>query len=252
MIPIRRLPIAPATRRVLAKRQASAARLAAGTRQIQQRWGYFLRPGANATALADIRARLDEMFHGKCCYCEKIIAKDIEHFYPKTHHPGRMFAWDNMLRACKDCNFEKHDADPDVPLDATGQRSLLDPTRDRPEDYFEWDLLTGLPVYRDADGGVHRGRRTIAVCDLDNQKFNDQRRKRAGQFLYLVARARRETPVEPSTARLLEDMLEPGEPWLGVIRQIVRDPRQRAALDEVEGKLPQIGPRFAALRWTHP
>lgn len=252
MIPIRRLALAGASLRVLGRRQTAAARLAPGAPQIQQRWNYFLRPGATTAALADVRARLDAMFRGKCCYCEKIIAKDIEHFYPKTLHPGRMFKWDNMLRACKDCNFEKHAADPDDPCDAAGRRTLLDPTRDNPEDYLEWDFLTGLPIYRNVGAGVHRGKRTVETCGLDNQKFNDQRRKRAAQFLYLLERARRETPVEPDTAKLLDDILEPGEPWLGVIRQIVRDPARHASLDAVEQKLPHLAARFTALRWAHP
>lgn len=254
MIPIRRIPLAPATRQVLAGRQRSANKLKPGAREIQHRWNYFLRQDAaiasrNRAALADVRRQLDAMFHGKCCYCEKIIAKDIEHFYPKTLYPARMFAWDNLLRACKDCNFEKHQHDP---LDAHGRRTLLDPTVDRPEDYFDWDLLTGAPVYRDRGPGTHPGRRTVAVCGLDNQKFNDQRRKRGRQFLYLVQQVLTETPVRRDTRDLLDDLLEAGEPWLGVIRQIVRDPAQSAALRDVEAKLPHLADRFTALRWTHP
>jgi uncharacterized protein (TIGR02646 family) len=252
VIPVRRLPLEPGTERVLAKRQASAAKLAPGARQIQQRWNYFLRPGANTKALADVRAKLDAMFLGNCCYCEKIIAKDIEHFYPKSLHPGRMFTWENMLRVCKDCNFEKHEADPDVPLDAAGQRTLLDPTKDRPEDYLEWNLEDGLPIYRNLGAGVHRGQRTVETCDLDNQKFNEQRRRRALEFVYLMDRAHEETPVRPATRELLDELTSPGQPWLGVIRQIVRDPAQRSWIDVVEYKLPHLGPRFAAFRWTHP
>lgn len=252
MIPIQRKPIQDSTQNVLRKRHTSVIRLARGSPRIQERWEYFLRPGANRVAYDDVRDTLDAMFRGKCCYCEKIITKDIEHFYPKTLYPQRMFAWDNMLRACKDCNFEKHNADPDDPPDGLGQRSLLDPTTDRPEDYIQWDLATGQPVYLHCGAGTHRGKRTVEICDLDNQKFNDMRRERAKCFLLLVRQAIKETPVEPDTRELLDELLDADKPWLGVIRQIVRDPAQSARLDAVLHKLPHLAPRLAELRWTHP
>ncbi len=257
MIPIRRLPLDPRTLRVLKKRQLSADALTRGHKKIQHRWNYFLRqdpviPPENIAALKDVRGQLDTMFQGKCCYCEKIIAKDIEHFYPKTLYPGRMFDWDNMLRACKDCNFEKHDSDPEDPCDAAGQRTLLDPTKDRPEDYFTWDLLFGLPVYVDRGAGAHRGKRTVDACDLANQKFNDQRSKRASWFQYLLSQVLDEDPVKPDTRQQLDNLLDPGQPWLGVLRQILRDPSQAATVRRVEDKLPHLVTRFAALRWTHP
>ena len=257
MIPIRRLPLRTETISVLAKRRASAAKLAPPTPKTEHHWNYFLRQSAqisaiNISALRDVRSKLDTMFHGKCCYCEKIIAKDIEHFYPKTMYPKRMFDWDNLLRACKDCNFEKLSADPDDPLDSSGTRSLLDPTKDRPEDYLSWDLLTGLPVCINHVAGVHRGERTVRVCDLDNQKFNDQRRKQADRFLYVLEHVINETPVKMDTRKLLDDLLEPGEQWLGVIRQIIRDPRHAQWIKQVQKKLPHVTARIAALLWTHP
>ena len=257
MIPIRRLPLQANTITVLTKRGISAGKLAPQDPKIEERWNYFLRQGPpisakNIAALGDVRTRLDLMFQGKCCYCEKIIAKDIEHFYPKTLYPMRMFVWENLLRACKDCNFEKLAADPDSPLDSSGERSLLDPTRDRPEDYLFWDLLTGLPVYAGNLTPVHRGERTVQVCNLDNQKFNDQRRKQADRFLYLLDHVIDEKPVKKDTRKLLDDLLEPGEPWLAVIRQIILDPAQAAMIKQVEQKLPHVAARFAALRWTHP
>lgn len=257
MIPIQRLPLRPETLAVLTKRRASATKLVPRAKKIEQHWNYFLRKSAqisaaNIAALGDVRAKLDAMFHGKCCYCEKVIAKDIEHFYPKTLYPSRMFDWDNLLRSCKDCNFEKLAEDPDDPMDATGARSLLDPSKDRPEEYLSWDLLTGLPVYIDRLTGVHRGERTVQVCDLDNQKFNDQRRKQAERFLYVLDHVINETPVRNDTRKLLDDLLEPGEPWLGVIRQILRDPSHARKIKQVEKKLPHVTPRISALRWTHP
>ena len=257
MIPVKRLDLQPSTLKVLAKRQASANKLSPCDRNIQIRWQYFLDKGIdipqmNRDALDDVCNALGRMFYNKCCYCEKVIAKDIEHFYPKTLYPDRMFCWDNMLRACKDCNFEKLDADPEDPLDSNGERSLLDPTVDRPEDYLQWDLLTGMPIYINAGPGIDRGQRTVSVCDLDNQKFNEQRRKQAFRFRWYLERVSQEDPVADNIRCLLDDLLEPGEPWQGIIRQIIRDPYFTPLIQEAERKLPHLKPRLDALRWTHP
>jgi uncharacterized protein (TIGR02646 family) len=257
VIPVKRVPLTQPTRSVLRARSAGAKGLAPGASNIESRWAYFLRTDskaaqANRDAIAEVRSTLDTMFHGKCCYCEKIIAKDIEHFLPKTKYPKRMFSWANMLRACKDCNFEKLAADPNDPKDPGGGRSLLDPTRDRPEEFVRWDLLTGQPVIVNQNGPNHRGERTVTVCDLRNQKFNEQRRKQAARFKWLLLQAATETPLSVETTALVEDLIEPGEQWLGVVRQIVRDPAMAPLVQAVEARLPQLAPRFAALRWTHP
>lgn len=257
MIPVKRLALDDSTLKVLSKRQTSANKLWARDRRIQHRWEYFLRtdagvPAKNRSAADAVRRQLDAMFHQKCCYCEKIITKDIEHFYPKTLYPNRMFQWTNLLRSCKDCNFEKRDEDPDVPLDSSGRRTLLDPTVDRPEDYLRWDLLTGEPVYVNYSSDPHRGKRTVLVCGLDNQKLNEQRRQKALWFQYLLENARGEDPVRPDTRNLLENLVSPAAPWLGVVRQILLDPANASLVGIIEGKIPELTAPFAALRWTHP
>ncbi len=257
MIPVKRKQLGKATRDVLATRARGAKGLAPGASNIESKWAYFLRsdakvPQANRAAISEVRSKLDSMFQGKCCYCEKVIAKDIEHYYPKTSYPKRMFSWTNLLRACKDCNFEKLDADPNDPRDPNGGRSLLDPTRDRPEDFLTWDLLTGRPVIVNPAGPNHRGERTISVCDLRNEKFNEQRKKQGKRFKEFLWRAATETPLRPVTVELLEEVIEPGEPWLGIVRQIVRDPTMAPLIRDVETRVPRLSPRFAALRWTHP
>lgn len=80
---------------------------------------------------ANIYMSLDSDFHGKCAYCESLIATnqpgDIEHFRPKGKvtdvenkpvdkgnglelHPGYYwlaYDWKNLLLACRDCNILK-------------------------------------------------------------------------------------------------------------------------------------------------
>ena len=256
MIPVERKVIKPTTQALLHKRRSGASGLPARSDKIAGKWDYFLSkapvvPQANQDALKDVRDTLDNMFHGKCCYCEKILAKDIEHFYPKTLYPQKMFEWENLLRACKDCNFEKLDEDPEDPKDPNGQRSLLDPTVDRPEDYLSWDLLTGMPVPK-SQAPNHRGERTVQVCDLRNQKFNEERRKKATRVNNRLIDAVKDTQPDPKTVEELEDELAPGSPYLGVVRQILLDPLLSPLIDDVLARLPQLQSRVDALRWTHP
>ncbi len=64
-----------------------------------------------------VRAALDQLFHGKCAYCETFYSAsspvDVEHFRPKSAvledpgHPGYWWLaahWDNLLPSCIDCN----------------------------------------------------------------------------------------------------------------------------------------------------
>jgi uncharacterized protein (TIGR02646 family) len=68
----------------------------------------------------EVRQRLEELFHGKCAYCETFYRMsapvDIEHFRPKNSvsedpaHPGYWWiamAWDNLLPSCLDCNRKR-------------------------------------------------------------------------------------------------------------------------------------------------
>lgn len=65
----------------------------------------------------DIVEALEQLFHGKCAYCEsKYISTqkmDVEHYRPKgrvnecPEHPGYWWLaleWDNLLPSCIDCN----------------------------------------------------------------------------------------------------------------------------------------------------
>lgn len=56
----------------------------------------------------DVQEKLEQMFHGKCAYCESPIGVvdygHIEHFRPKKMFPERMYLWRNMLLSCTKCN----------------------------------------------------------------------------------------------------------------------------------------------------
>jgi uncharacterized protein (TIGR02646 family) len=69
---------------------------------------------------SEVGRRLNQLFHGKCAYCETFYAAsspmDVEHFRPKKAvsenpaHPGYWWLamrWDNLLPSCIDCNRKR-------------------------------------------------------------------------------------------------------------------------------------------------
>lgn len=69
---------------------------------------------------ADVKRALDEIFHGKCAYCESFYAKtqpvDVEHYRPKgkvddaDEHRGYWWLamdWENLVPSCIDCNRKR-------------------------------------------------------------------------------------------------------------------------------------------------
>lgn len=69
---------------------------------------------------AEVKRRLEQLFHGKCAYCETYYSAsapvDIEHYRPKgavsedPAHPGYWWLamrWDNLLPSCIDCNRKR-------------------------------------------------------------------------------------------------------------------------------------------------
>ncbi|MCP4096036.1 MAG: endonuclease [Planctomycetaceae bacterium] len=74
---------------------------------------------------SDVRHALEQLFHGKCAYCESRYdvsgPVDIEHFRPKgevdgvTDHKGYWWlaaSWDNLLPSCLDCNRRRYQPTP--------------------------------------------------------------------------------------------------------------------------------------------
>lgn len=73
----------------------------------------------------EVKRRLEELFHGKCAYCETFYSAsapvDVEHYRPKgavsedDTHPGYWWlamAWTNLLPSCIDCNRKRQQRSP--------------------------------------------------------------------------------------------------------------------------------------------
>jgi uncharacterized protein (TIGR02646 family) len=223
------------TRTYLEQRSATARPFTPHDPRIISAWSSFLR----ARSRDDVARALDGYTYSKCAYCEQVAAADIEHFWPKTTYPARMFSWDNFLRGCKNCNNVKRDR---FPLDDRGERLLIDPCEDEPLDHFFWDALTGATGVTPDPDRRPRAAMTRQLFQLDQEPLREERRNKLWDVLYLLARVIEENPVASDTRDRLCDHLLAHRPWLGIVRQLLLRPddRYRPLVDQAIAKLPEI------------
>ena len=130
-----------------------------------------------------VRKALQDMFHNKCAFCERILrgGDRIEHFRPRKLFPELTFDWSNLLLACEACNLKKSDS---FPLTTIGE-TTLNPTIDDPSQYlrFEIDQNTGwVNVY----GTDERGKLTIELVDLNHVTLRRLRFNFIIRLMYLT------------------------------------------------------------------
>lgn len=99
----------------------------------------YARDGSSVWNVDDLKTALSQMSEGKCAYCEVRLGEgpaylEVEHFYAKTHHPGRVLDWANLLPACRRCNGKKGDWDVALP----GQM-IVDPVLTAPKSHIRLD-----------------------------------------------------------------------------------------------------------------
>ena len=105
----------------------------------------------------------------RCMYCLDSHGADIDHFWPKTPYPERMFRWHNLLLCCTECGRLKGDKFPFH----QGEPSLIDPTGRDPWLDLDFDPRTGNIVARFDVGRntyAERGCATVAVLQLDRRE----------------------------------------------------------------------------------
>ena len=174
--------LAPRTRAALKKRGKTAKKWPAGDKQIQKGWKNYLRSRPHD----DVRDKLRRIFRRKCAYCEAVVRTiDIDHFYPKSRFPKRMFRWDNFLLTCKYCNQFKHDH---FPLES-GRPVFINPCDEEPLDFLWWDYLTGAVVPQPNSAHSNRGRETCRQFQLDSEPLRAERLKKLKRVLNVLARA---------------------------------------------------------------
>jgi len=133
----------------------------------------------------EIKEPLFECSFHKCAFCECKPDRggniEVEHFAPKSKYPELAFEWDNFLPVCRKCNEAKHDHD-------TFQESIINPFKEDPEQYFEYNFLIIKPKATCPD--KQKAERTIKVCDLNRSSLNIDRAelmKALTQYLKTVA-----------------------------------------------------------------
>lgn len=108
-----------------------------------------------------IRVALRTMSSGRerCMYCEDSAGTDVDHFYPQSRYPLRVFDWLNHILACAGCNRRKSNS---FPLDGEDAPLLIDPTIDDPAEHLVLSPSTGRFEALD-----ERGEKSIQVYDLN-------------------------------------------------------------------------------------
>lgn len=171
----------------------------------------------------EIRARLVEMFDGKCAYCEsRILHVDyghIEHFRPKRGPQGsRVFAfvWTNLLLACGRCNGTENKGTK-FPVSSSGKPLLIDPSRDEPGDHLDFivEPATEFALVQGADAA---GMTTIKVLGLNRP---DLLKNRSDFVKKLVCLKRlHEKTNDPRAAALLAESRLPAAEYSAFAKRI--------------------------------
>ena len=186
------------------------------------------RAGRHATLLPrvyaadDVRVALEELFYGKCAYCESRPSAssdwNVEHFRPKAgvrenrDHSGYYwlaYEWNNLYMSCQHCNqwrrerrrwggpnndaaggkadqFPLHNEDSRAmgPDDDINaeDRLLIDPCNDNPEKYIGYDLTGGVLAIEDNK----RGSTTIRLLNLSRRRLSQDRHLRVQEIALLL------------------------------------------------------------------
>ncbi len=116
---------------------------------------------ANIYRHSEIKQHLDEIYNGKCAYCEwKPQILEIKQYIPKSINPLLAFNWNNLLLTCPVCNRNKANQ---FPTTAEGEALLLNPERDQPEKHLSFH----------SDGQIYgitkRGEITIGILKLNRE-----------------------------------------------------------------------------------
>ncbi|MEA5404747.1 hypothetical protein VB776_17565 [Arcicella sp. DC2W] len=165
--------------------------------------GKYLRAdGSKGDAVVE---KLDEIYQGKCAYCEERTSIYIEHYRPKgrvlkTNHGGYYwlcYEWTNLLPTCHECNkigggkadqfpvknkhFTFEDCKINQKLDSAKVKAnylnqheapfLLHPEIDEPKEFLAFEIETsgkGISMIG-LDGINGRGFETIRICNLNRQ-----------------------------------------------------------------------------------
>ena len=162
----KRKPLPPPVARKLLEEQTKAnAKLSAKTLNVNEEWSRARQNKPLNTAFDALLSMAGK--RERCMYCGDSQGTDIEHFWPKSPYPRKMFRWSNMLLGCTDCGRTYKGKK--FPLDAAKKPLLINPTaKDDPWQYLEFDPQTGnfAPRFNVQLQPDPKGKETVDVLGL--------------------------------------------------------------------------------------
>lgn len=153
-------------------------------RQFTPGWVNYFRHGVGGRPTdffwSEFRSPLSSRSAGTCWYCERQCepaseaggkAATVDHFKPRSRFPELTYEWTNWVFSCRRCN-EDNKQDKWPPL------GYVDPSasdeQERPEQYFDYDVLTGEIVPHPALDGVAIQKAELTIDDLGLNKLDVQ------------------------------------------------------------------------------
>lgn len=200
---VKRLTLNETAKKYLNKRQEKAnQKKIAGTLDIEKEW-----KGARQTkTMESVLKTLQKMMGSRerCMYCLDSHGSDIEHFRPKATYSNCMFRWPNFLLCCTECGRFKGSQFPLI----GNRRLLIDPTREEPWRYLDFDPVTGNITAR-FDASLNdwsaKGSKTVEILQLDRREALAAGYLKTFQRLAKIVRDFLNDPVIP--AQKLADSL---------------------------------------------
>lgn len=166
----RRRPLPAREAKKLRKEQTKAnAKLVAKTLNVSKEWDRARRNNPLNKAFDTLLTMAGE--RERCMYCGDSQGTDIEHFWPKSPYPRKMFRWSNMLLGCTACGRDYKGSE--FPLDAAKKPLLLDPTStDDPWLHLDFDPQTGnfAPRYDAQKIPAPKGKATVEILHFDKRE----------------------------------------------------------------------------------
>ena len=166
----------------------------------------------------DVQKALEQMYFGKCCYCEQMIGAEsyeqIEHLRPKSNPKFHdlTFEWNNLHWCCQRCNTAKGKLwDEKYPI--------IDPTIDNPNEHLYLNLVNGEIEHYDL-----RGKTTISHAKLNRENLLKARKRTLRKLNELELTVKRTQAKEDDVQliNMLNIYVEDEEEFSSLISQYIR------------------------------
>lgn len=206
-----RRPSLPAAeeKKLLGEQSKAMAKLTAKTLEVNKEWDRARQNKPLKTAFATLRKMAGA--RERCMYCGDSKGTDIEHYWPKSRYPRKMFCWNNMLLGCTDCGRDHKGID--FPLDAAKKPLLINPaSKDDPWQHLDFDPVTGnfaarFDALKQPDP---KGEATVNTLHLDKRESlatgHQKTYKRITQIITNAA-----ADLHPNAATLITSLKEEDE-----------------------------------------